>query len=111
MKLLNIKETNLFANPSLANNGGGYSQPLITFEYEGDIITIHDTSCGEFGKRYKVIIGEKYFSYDGVSRDMLDVHRYSTNFEEVDRNFIDKFNYCYPEYRILTIEELEEEFS
>ena len=111
IKELGYAETNEFADESRANNGGGYHQPLITFEYKGEKGTIHDTSCGDFGKWYEVIIGEKYFSYDGVSGYSYPEDRYYTNFTEDDREFISCFNSAYPEYSIYTREELERDFA
>lgn len=49
-------ESNPNANPEMANNGGGYSQPsggmLVALE-NGDylIVTVDDMSCGDFGSR------------------------------------------------------------
>lgn len=49
-------ETNPYANPDTANNGGGYSQPsggiLIALESgEYLTVTVDDMSCGDFGSR------------------------------------------------------------
>lgn len=49
-------ETNPYANPDMANNGGGYSQPsggiMVALE-NGDCltVTVDDLSCGDFGTR------------------------------------------------------------
>lgn len=60
-KLENIKQTveieqNEFANPDRAQNGGGYFQPYLEFEFDYDgshyRFIIDDTSCGDFGERY-----------------------------------------------------------
>ncbi|PCF50153.1 hypothetical protein [Staphylococcus delphini] len=34
-KIIEVEETNQNADPTKANNGGGYSHPRITFEYKG----------------------------------------------------------------------------
>lgn len=48
----NWVETNEFADPEKANNGGGYSQPSIELEFiDGVKCFIDDTSCGDFGTR------------------------------------------------------------
>lgn len=49
-------ETNPYANPDTANNGGGYSQPsgsiLVALENgEYLTVTVDDMSCGDFGSR------------------------------------------------------------
>lgn len=51
-EVLNIRETNGFADPATANNGGGYSQPKIVVRWENWRIEITDLSCGDFGSRY-----------------------------------------------------------
>lgn len=50
------EETNPTANPNTANNGGGYSQPeggiLVELENgEHIVVTVCDSSCGDFGSR------------------------------------------------------------
>ena len=60
--------SNPYANPEMANNGGGYSQPsggmLVAIE-NGDYltVTVDDMSCGDFGSR----IGWDITSTDGRS--------------------------------------------
>lgn len=61
-------ETNPYANPDTANNGGGYSQPsggiLVALENgEYLTVTVDDMSCGDFGSRIGWTIG----STDGRS--------------------------------------------
>lgn len=48
-EVLSVSETNSFADPALANNGGGYSQPKISVRWEQWHIEITDRSCGDFG--------------------------------------------------------------
>lgn len=71
MKKVNIKEvkrveTNAFADPTKASNGGGYSQPLITGTVGGVPFELHDTSCGEFGDRCDLELGGFSARYDFV---------------------------------------------
>ena len=45
-------ETNEFANPDKANNGGGYSQPEIHVSFSDGVRgVVYDASCGDFGTR------------------------------------------------------------
>ena len=98
-------EANKFANPRLANNGGGYHQPLISFIYGKEKGEIEDTNCGDFGKRYRVRIGGKLFYYDEVSRN-LTTYSDSNKAIKKDNSFIKEFNKLYPEYEILDIKEV-----
>lgn len=60
MKTLEVKQGNPFYDASRTNNGGGYDQPIITFEHNGIVGTFSDRSCGDFGTRYEL-------EYDGIS--------------------------------------------
>ena len=62
-------ETNPFANPEKSSNGGGYSQPLITGTIDGVPFELHDTSCGEFGDRCDLQLGEFFAQYDFMGND------------------------------------------
>lgn len=78
MKILKIErtETNPFANPATANNGGGYFQPetVVLFD-DGSSVDILDKSCGDFGTRiyavYRDANGEEIGScnYGSMLRD------------------------------------------
>ena len=84
IKVLKKVETNSFADSSRSNNGGGYSQPLITFEFAGIKGEFKDSSAGEFGTRYEIRYGGKSYVYDSMS-DYLNF----TNFDMVeDAEFI-----------------------
>jgi len=96
IKVISIEEQNPYADANKCNDGGGYFQPLITFEYNGKIGTIDDANCGDFGRRYYIDFGDKFYHYDGVSCNT----REETNFTEDDNQFIDAFNEKFPEYRI-----------
>jgi|LSQX01.3.fsa_nt_gb hypothetical protein len=89
-------EQNSHYDQAKCNNGGGYSQPLITFEYNGKIGTINDTSCGDFGDRYTVEYDGKYYTYDNASNPT----REETNLTANDAEFVEEFNKAYPGRRI-----------
>jgi hypothetical protein len=58
------EETNPYADPDKAHNGGGYSQPNIDVKFsDGISVSISDTSCGDFGSRISASItdGEEVF--------------------------------------------------
>lgn len=70
LELVSEKEQNPFYDENRSNNGGGYHQPLLKYvgeiAYKPATVSINDTSCGEFGCRYGVIIeldDEKYEYY------------------------------------------------
>ena len=55
------EETNDFANPDYAHNGGGYRQPaggaVWATSTAGDlIVSCYDSSCGDFGARWSVAV-------------------------------------------------------
>lgn len=60
---IRTEETNPHYDPERQNDGGGYSQPKHHFRLRGKYNSatgiIHDTSCGNFGSRILVRIGEK----------------------------------------------------
>lgn len=99
-------ETNPFANPEKANNGGGYSQPLITGTINGVPFELHDTGCGDFGGRADLELGEFSASYDFVGNDYeyssipkKYLHlvegineAYNTSFITKEMNWAEKFN-------------------
>ena len=88
-EILNIRETNGFADPATANNGGGYSQPKIVVRWENWHIEITDLSCGDFGSRYVALAfaQRRYSAYshaaywgsmcrsDEVSSDFTMAHK------------------------------------
>ncbi|ELV2914280.1 hypothetical protein SGH21_002425 [Staphylococcus pseudintermedius] len=63
VKILKIEQSNPHFDEKKKNNGGGYDQPVVTFEYKGVIGTYRNSSCGDFGSRYhlewngKLILG------------------------------------------------------
>lgn len=75
INITGVKELNSFVDVNKANNGGGYSQPQITysgyFNNRSIIVVITDTSCGEFGTRYNVNVEYKnkqyHYYYDSVN--------------------------------------------
>ena len=57
--ILNKTEMNPFADSATAYNGGGYSQIRTEFRFGGENGIFSDTSCGDFGSRYDLRVGEK----------------------------------------------------
>lgn len=68
INLVECQELNSFVDVNKAYNGGGYAQPKITysgyFNNRSIIVTITDTSCGEFGSRYSVDVEYKNKCYE-----------------------------------------------
>ena len=67
IKVLNKVETNYFADANKGNNGGGYSQPEFTFEFDGKEGIFRDSSAGEFGVRHEIRYDGKSWVYDTMS--------------------------------------------
>lgn len=63
---INTRETNEHYDPLRCNNGGGYSQPVITVDFDDGVsVMIEDTSCGDFGSRIRAAIcinGEEVYT-------------------------------------------------
>ena len=77
--IIDKEELNSFADPNRASNGGGYHQPGYTFD---------NTSCGDFGTRYRVQLGAK-IAYWG---QMIELNnRYSDFCDYDDYWFINEF--------------------
>ena len=76
--MLQIKsrtESNENYNASKINNGGGYHQPRYVFEFNGKEGAFDDTSCGDFGTRYDVVLNGEciyYQSLKGIVNTILD---------------------------------------
>lgn len=70
-------ESNPFANPETANNGGGYSQPCggasVLLE-DGEILEVwyEDLSCGDFGTRRRISLDVPGFSWNVTYGTMDD---------------------------------------
>ena len=76
------EETNPFADPDRADNGGGYSQPDISIKFsDGVSVSISDTSCGDFGSRVSASFtdGEDTFSAHWGS---MEPDNYASNIDE-----------------------------
>lgn len=82
VKLISVwgEETNPYANPDKANDGGGYFQPSggVFVEVDGDpvIVEVDDLSCGEFGTRIQYAIdapkkGMKWYLNVGSMDDAM----------------------------------------
>ena len=80
LKLTRKEQLNPAYNPRFANNGGGYNQPdyIFTGAFNGNPVevSIHDTSCGDFGDRYyiKVTAGGKIWDYyfNSIEREVVE---------------------------------------
>lgn len=80
------EETNPFANPDYAHDGGGYSQPaggaVWATSTVGDLLVdCADTSCGDFGARWSVTVtiaatGRAYnVALDEIDGDTMEAWR------------------------------------
>jgi len=101
---------NPFFDDGKSNNGGGCSQPLVEFEFNGIEGSIDDTSCGDFGARYSVSYDGKYFLYDNVSEHFTEESSFSKQNAD-DVRFVEAFNSKYSffdNFRISFLEEIEE---
>ena len=95
-EIIVIKEEEMksFANDRFWNNGGGYLQPHITFEYGGIVGEIFDYNHGDYGKDYIVCYSGQESTYctkDGREED-------SSTFTDIE--FVNAFNKRFPQYRI-----------
>ncbi|EGQ3451666.1 hypothetical protein ACX812_001053 [Staphylococcus pseudintermedius] len=79
VKILKIEQSNPHFDEKKKNNGGGYDQPIVTFEKDGIVGTYRNSSCGDFGSRYHLEWNGKADSWGS----MLDE---SEIFEEIDVN-------------------------
>lgn len=109
IKVLSTIESNPFYDINRSNNGGGYSHPEITFEYNGITGVYHDTSCGDFGERYKIEWNGKSFELDEVQRGTHPEKNYfyNSSFTEKDREFINEFSKKFGK-KIWTVDEVAE---
>ena len=78
-KILKVEEQNPYTDIEKSLNGGGYSQPCITFTFNGVKGKINDTSCGEFGIRFLVEFGEKSYSVDTIGNGNEEYSSFSKN--------------------------------
>ena len=76
-KILNVREQNPNANSNTSINGGGYSQPLITFVFNGTTGYIDDSSCGDFGERIHIEYKDKSYCVDAVGRENEEYSSFS----------------------------------
>jgi len=94
------EETNPFANPEKANNGGGYSQPEIRFEFSDGIKgVIYDTSCGEFGSRISAVLevgSDNWCANWGTMEDRHESEIPEKLFKEHIRLIEDQYGYRIP---------------
>ena len=78
-EILKVEEQNPYVDPMKANNGGGYSQPLITFVFNGTTGYIDDSSCGDFGERIHIEYKDKSYCVDAVGREKEEYSSFSKN--------------------------------
>ena len=76
-EILKVEEQNPYVDPMKANNGGGYSQPLITFVFNGTTGYIDDSSCGDFGERIHIEYKDKSYCVDAVGRENEEYSSFS----------------------------------
>lgn len=97
-KIVSICEQNAFANENKSSNGGGYSQPLIEFVFNGLDGTLSDESCGEFGTRYWFSWGELGATVSTMNEDDMYSNLCSSNEEHQDLvKFLDEeLGYKFP---------------
>lgn len=98
MKILSFWgwESNPFANPDLANNGGGYSQPeggALVELANGELVVVDyfDHNCGDFGRDAHVTV------------ELLDGRSWGFSFGS---NSADDFGEVAPSFRHATGEDL-----
>ena len=95
--ILREEETNAYYDPNKAGNGGGYHQPQYDFQYGAWYGTFHDTSCGDFGTRYGLIISDGEREYRAGWGTMYD--EWESTFPEQfpDSNFYKDFKETFDE--------------
>lgn len=105
MKKINVLskiETNSFADSSKANNGGGYSQPLYKFMYNGKTGYFSDDSCGDFGSRYSLEYDGQIFQWGSMLKDFETYYPSETVREKMEEFFLafeETFGLEIPTYR------------
>jgi len=103
-------ETNPFANPDKANNGGGYSQPEIHLSFsDGTEGVIYDTSCGDFGTRISLIL-KKGDVEQGAAWGTME----NNNCSDIDEKmFMEHLRliYIHEGYSVPTKQDIEEELA
>lgn len=94
------EETNEFADPEKANNGGGYSQPSIEIVFsDGVKCFINDTSCGDFGTRVSAcfqIGSDNWVANWGNMEDRYESEIPEKLFAEHIWLIMNQYGYCIP---------------
>ena len=64
----NIKkeQMNPFYDPCFSKNGGGYDQPRYSAVVDGTEVVFTDSSCGDFGSRYSLCVGNGYATWGSM---------------------------------------------
>lgn len=66
-----VEQTNPNYDPRFEHDGGGYDQPLYTATINGVKLVVEDSSCGDFGSRFFVRVGEEFARF-GTMEPELD---------------------------------------
>ena len=81
-------EQNSFADERFSRNGGGYLQPHIIYDYQGEKVELFDNNTGEYGNEYTVVYDGCEFWYSTKGKD----EEVSTSFAEKHNQFINDWN-------------------
>ena len=81
-------EQNSFADERFSRNGGGYLQPHIVYDYQGEKVELFDNNIGEYGNEYTVVYDGCEFWYSTKGKD----EEVSTSFAEKHNQFINDWN-------------------
>ena len=93
------EETNCLYDEYRQNNGGGYHQPHYEVKFaDGTTCDVCDESCGDFGSRITVVIGDKSAYYGS----MLERSQERSDFGVKDAKYLNsikvELGYCVPFY-------------
>lgn len=65
-----IEQGNPAYDPDYAANGGGYDQPVYRAVVNGTEVIVNDASCGDFGSRFFVSVGDEHAQFGSMEPDM-----------------------------------------
>ena len=73
-------EQNSFADERFSRNGGGYLQPHIVYDYQGEKVELFDNNTGEYGNEYTVVYAgcEFWYSTKGKTKKLQQALQKST---------------------------------
>lgn len=84
-------EQNSFADERFSRNGGGYLQPHIVYDYQGEKVELFDNNTGEYGNEYTVVYAGCEFWYSTKGKD----EEVATGFTKKHNQFINDWNECF----------------